>query len=200
MILRVFLSLLLMATWADYGNAQTKIEGNKIEHFVQTEDGKPRYCGIEFTIVFSDYVTSSNGRLAAAHGSLNFAEQKGDLVLFLKVGGMDFAASPAQPPTKFAVANASLTAGGSTYGVAKQIPCEDNALFCGLFWLPASAEILSKIITERTVTLNFNRTSGSLDMQVPISSQDSPQDARNQLAFDTCMKTILTQALDNNAR
>jgi hypothetical protein len=83
-ILRVFLSLLLMAIWADYGYAQAIVERSEIEHFVQTADGKPRYCGIEFTIVFSDYVTSSNGRLAAAHGSLNFAEQKGHLVLFLK--------------------------------------------------------------------------------------------------------------------
>jgi hypothetical protein len=128
---------------------------------------------------------------------LNFAEQKGDLVLFLKVGGMDLAASPAQPPTKFAVANASLTAGGITYGVAKQIPCEDNTMFCGLFWLPASAEIYSKILTEHTITLNFNRTRGSLDLQVPISSEGSPQDAKNQLAFDACMGTILNQARDN---
>ena len=37
-------------------------------------------------------------------------------------------------------------------------------------------------------------------MQVPISSQGSPQDAKNQLAFDACMETILTQALGNNAR
>lgn len=196
---RFFLSFLLTAIWTDYGYAQAIVERSEIEHFVQTADGKPHFCGIDFTILFSDYVTSSNRRLAAARGSLSFKEQKGDLVLFLKVGGMDFA-SPAQPPTKFAVATASLTAGGTTYFVANQIPCEDNNMFCGIFWLPASAEIYSKILSERTVTLNFNRTTGSLDVQVPISSVGSPQDAKNQLAFDACMGTILSQAHANNAR
>ncbi|MGC2223970.1 MAG: hypothetical protein WA624_17290 [Methylocella sp.] len=196
---RFFLSFLLTAIWTDYGYAQAIVERSEIEHFVQTADGKPHFCGIDFTILFSDYVTSSNGRLATARGSLSFKEQKGDLVLFLKVGGMDFA-SPGQPPTKFAVATASLIAGGTTYFVANQIPCEDKNMFCGIFWLPASAEIYSKILSERTVTLNFNRTTGSLDVQVPISSVGSPQDAKNQLAFDACMGTILSQARANNAR
>jgi len=197
---RFFLSLLLTAVWTDYSHAQAKIEGSEIEHFVQTADGKPHFCGIDFTILFSDYATSSNGRLAGAHGSLSFKEQKGNLALFLKVGGVDFAASPTQPPTKFAVATASLTAGGTTYFVADQIPCEDNTMFCGIFWLPASAEIYSKILSERTIMLNFNRTRGSLDVQVPISSVGSPQDAKNQLAFDACMETILSQARANNTR
>jgi hypothetical protein len=191
---RVFLSLFLTAVWTDYSHAQAKIEGSEIEHFVQTKDGNPHYCGLEFTILFKDYVNSSTGRLAAARGSLSFKEQKGDIALFLKIGGMDFSSGPAQPPTKFAVATASLTAGGTTYQVANQIPCEDNALFCGIFWLPASGEIYIKMLSERTVTLNFSRTRGSLDMQVPISSEGGPQDTKNQMAFDTCMGTILNQA------
>ena len=76
---RFFLSLLLTAIRTDYSYAQAEVEGSKIGHFVQTADGKPHFCGIEFTILFSDYV-NSNGRLAAARGSLSFKEQKGDLV------------------------------------------------------------------------------------------------------------------------
>ena len=78
---RFFLPLLLTAIWTDYSFAQAKIEGSEIEHFVQTKDGNPRFCGLEFTILFSDYVTSA-GRLAGARGSLSFAEEKATLPCF----------------------------------------------------------------------------------------------------------------------
>jgi len=190
---RLILSVLLTALWTDYGYGQAKVQSSEIEHFVQTADGKPRLCGIEFTILFSDYVTSTAGRLAAARGSLSFAEEKGNIALFLKVGGMDFAAGPAQPPTKFAVANASLTAGETTYA-ASQLPCEENTMFCGIFWLPASGIIYSKLSRERTITLNFNRTKGSLDFQVPISRGTNAEDFKKSLPFEECMGTIISRA------
>jgi len=45
------------------GYGQAKVQSSEIEHFVQNRQmAKPRLlCGIEFTILFSDYVTSTAG-------------------------------------------------------------------------------------------------------------------------------------------
>ena len=175
--------------------SQVKIENSEAEHFVQTADGVPALCGIDFTVIFSDHLTSISGNKTGSRGSLSFSTDKGNFGMLLKVSGIDFKNLPSSKPTKFNVANASLQIGGQSY-VPEKFGCEDPVDFCGALWLPKTIDIYSAILTNKEITLSFNRKAGDLDYRVPISRDVPPSDRENNRVFGNCMDVMVKKSID----
>jgi len=186
----------LICAWCSAVFAQTKIGNSEVDYFVQTSGGSPVVCGVEFTIVFSDFV-QGKGEITSTVGSISFAESKRNFVLLLKVQGLDFPDGPTKP-VRFKVASASLTADGANYKADNVGSCDEPLGFCGTYWLPKSALIRKGIGVGREITLNFNRRVGDFDYQVPIYESVTTVNMEHAKSFNQCMGLMTHRLLDGS--
>jgi hypothetical protein len=150
-------------------SAADDVAQSDVGFFVQTSDGTPTGCGIEFTIVFKDR-TNLSGALSAITGSITDSGVKNNLGTMLKFGAMDFVKP--DKPRLYKINSASLYS--PTVGAINKytkFPCEQPEGFCARYEIDSTILISQAAIKSGDLRLRFNRAPGQLDVELPISTK-----------------------------
>ncbi len=167
MLCRLIIVLGALLTTA--ASAQTIVMSD-VNFFVQTSDGKPAVCGIEYRIVFQDNA-ARQGNLAAVSGGSSNIKTPGKLGAFFKIHGFDM--GPDGSLQRFTIHSAALYS--KSQGPIKEAElqrCEEPSALCLIYGFDQLTAIeLAK--GKDDLHLRFNRGPGKFDVHLPVKIQDA---------------------------
>ncbi len=195
--MRIFVAAIIYVTLAAVSplRAQDRIETSETDFYVQTAGGNPTICGVDFYLVYRDH-TYRGGAVAGVTGSLGWAEDKGNIVLMLKIVGSDFPNADKREwtPKPFKVVQGFIAVDGKPVPPYNSITCEQPTSFCGSYWLPNSVLIGTALVSGR-LAVTFNREANGLDVSLPLDVRERVRTKPDEFqSFSTCMSTLAERA------
>lgn len=171
--------------------AQATIVVSDIEFYAQRAGGDLVGCGIELNLVFRDFVTSASGKLTGVRGSLMFGENRGNVMIMMKMVGVDFP-NPTTP-VPFTPSAIYLSVDGKPVSMTRG-GCEDRRYACGATWLPDSGMVYMGLDRGK-VAVNMNREPGGFDVSLPLDISTAMLKHPDQYGeFSKCMGVLLKRA------
>lgn len=184
-------SHLMAQETATAGGAVSIIEAEVTERNIE---GELDACEFRYKLGFQDNIYK-NGAMVALRGSVSFkanSKSKKRPIMILKVTGFDINGSKSE---LFNINYAYLSSQGTSFAKKEytKFTCDDGGLCVGYDFISNPA--LIPMLPEK-IEINFNRSSGSSDISVPINlNLNSPQEAKKMLVckaklFDIIGKNI----------
>ncbi|MBR1178081.1 hypothetical protein JQ617_29260 [Bradyrhizobium sp. KB893862 SZCCT0404] len=184
----IFFALpILLASGFCYGD-EISAKLSDTSFYVETTDGRPSMCGVQFRIFYADQFNRSSG-LSQVSGSLVWLEDQGRILFLEKISGADIQSKQLVP---FQVASAFLSYDGETTP-AKRLPggCTgDTAAFCGAYVDESAIGALASVY-ESTFSVSFRRKDSLVDTVVRLDLTSASQDEERRKSFNRCTDAVM---------
>jgi hypothetical protein len=156
--------------------------------YVETSDGIPNMCGIEFRILYADQF-NRQGALSHIAGSLVWRADNGRILFLEKLLGADV---QAKQSIRFPISSAFFSYDGdSTQAWPLPGGCTDDiAGFCGAY-VDAPAIGALAAIYESKFLVSFRRKDSLADTVIRLDLTSAVQDAQRKRSFDKCTDIVI---------